>query len=217
MVKIQGENGHVPHCGKQIIIPCQHAHQRKISAAATIYQGDTVALQSVKRSLWLGCARDPCGDVSCLGLYFVGNDWIRCAGEVFQVYRADGPGEIHVGDLVGIFYPHKFTTWLGCSGSECQKSTCPGKPTATYGFATHDRWSTCSGEVFKIYANGKSDKTVINLGDDIFLYHVAANTWVSIISRNAIIRQLICPGSSRPPAPIKYDRCQSELFRIWKQ
>ena len=187
------------------------------AASCTICQGDTIALQSVNRYLWLGCAQDPCGEASCPTVYFVENDWNRCAGEVFQIYRASGPGEIRVGDLVGIYYPHEIRRWLGCSGNVCRRSTCPGQPTAAHGFATQDRWNTCRGDVFRIYANGKSDNTSLNSGDDIFLYHVDANSWVSIVSGNAVIKQLSCPGHSLPPAHSTYDRCHKELFRIWKR
>ena len=93
-----------------------------------------------------------------------GGDWTVCWGEVFQIYRAAGSGRVRAGDIVGFYYPHQPGHWLGCPGANCAKFDCPGFPTSAHGFASVDHWIRYWGEVFRVYANGKSYGTVINSG-----------------------------------------------------
>ena len=180
-----------------------------------LYHGDTVALQSFRRDHWLGCSLGHCTGAPCPGVYMRGSDWTDCWGEVFRIYRASGRGWIRVGDLVGLYYPRESGIWVGCSLSTCRMATCPGQPTAAYGFASQEQWFTCWGEVFKIYANGKNEGSIINSNDDIMLYYLNANVWVSQGYGNTVKSH--CPGSSRPPSSSKYDTCSNEVFKIWKR
>ena len=142
--------------------------------------------------------------------------WLdRVWGEVFRIYRAAGSGHVRAGDIVGFYYPYQPGFWLGCAGANCAKSDCPGSPTTAHGFASEDHWVRCWGEVFRIYANGKSSGTVINSGDDIMLYYIQGDTWVSQGDGNT--RKLPYPGSVRPPAFDKFDGCGWETFKIWKR
>ena len=143
-----------------------------------------------------------------------GSDWTRCWGEVFQIYRASGPGQVRVGDLVGLHYPHESGRWLGCPGSNCFKAACPGHPTTTYGFASQEHWYWCFGEVFKVYAKGKSNGAIINAGDDIMLYYLQQQLWVDLDDGDA--QKSSCVGTIRPPPFSKFDVCSSETFTIWK-
>ena len=79
---------------------------------------------------------------------------------------------MRAGDIVGFYYPYQPGFWLGCAGANCANSDCPGSPTTAHGFASEDHWVRCWGEVFRVYANGKSSGTVINSGDDIMLYYI---------------------------------------------
>ena len=144
-----------------------------------------------------------------------GSDWTTCWGEVFQVYRASGPGQIHVGDLVGLHYPRGSIKWLGCRGVNCTKDTCPGQPTTAHGFASHEHWYRCWGEVFKIYSKNKSDGTIINDGDDIMLYYLHDELWVA--QDDGDTQKSPCAGTTRPPPLSKFDICPSETFTIWKK
>ena len=181
-----------------------------------LYHGDTVALQSFRRDHWLGCSLPNCGGAACPGVFMTGSDWTHCWGEVFRIYRASGPGQVRVGDLVGLYHPYTNGHWFGCSLRECGKTTCPGQPTIAHGFAQQEKWYRCWGEVFKIYANSKSNGDIINLyDDDIMLYYLQDSSWVSQGYEGTLKSR--CPGSSRPPSSSKYDRCSHEVFKIWKQ
>ena len=143
-----------------------------------------------------------------------GNDWTFCFGEVFKIYRASGPGQVHVGDLVGLYYLRE-RKWLGCRGVNCTKDTCPGQPTTAHGFASEDHWYRCCGEVFRIYATGKSDGTIINDRDDIMLYYLQEQLWVA--QDDGDTQKSPCAGTTRPPPLSKFDECLLETFMIWKK
>ena len=107
-------------------------------ANAALTQGSTVSLQLLysKRewySCYLGSGRQ-CVRSTCPGLYLNDVDLTNCWGEVFQIYRKDGPGFVRVGDIVGFHYPRQSGNWL--SLWECNGRTlpCPGTPTSANGF-----------------------------------------------------------------------------------
>lgn len=176
-----------------------------------------VALQTFRRDHWFSCwaSHTHCHAAICGGTFFSGTDWTNCRGESFQIYRARGSGALQVGDLVGVHYPHTHGTWLGCPGNECDRQTCPGNPTLTHGFSSDEKWHTCGGEVFKIYAYGKNLGSTINNGDLIMLYYLAGGLWVAQGYGNTI--KLPCPGTVRPPPRERYDACAWESFIIVKR
>ena len=106
-----------------------------------------VALQPLyDKRTWLGCASSPCAKATCPNLYMEGDDWKTCGGEVFQIYRAAGAGNVKVGDAVGLYAGGD--KWFSLSGGKGGKSGCPGAPTIKYGFATRQKWYDCMDEVF---------------------------------------------------------------------
>ena len=146
-----------------------------------------------------------------------GNDWTDCWGEVFQIYRASGPGTVRVGDLVGLYYPREGGRWLGCSpNNRCAKATCPGYPTAQFGFANQEKWYQCWGEVFKIYVKGKGLGEVVNSDDIVAFYYLNQQNWVAQGYDTETVK-LPCLGTTRPPAYSTYDGCAYEIFRMWKR
>ena len=179
-----------------------------------IESGDTVALQSFRKSHWFSCFGAHCHSATCPGVIISGSDWTNCFGEVFQIYRAAGPGAVQVGDLVGLHYPRQPGHWLGCPGNQCDKRTCPGSPTTAHGFSSDEKWYICCGEVFKIYAEEKNVGDTINTGDSIMMYFLSGALWVSQGTGNTM--KASCPGTSRPPPLTKYDRCPQEGFTIMK-
>jgi hypothetical protein len=191
-------------------------HAYRILLTGAIRHGDTVAFQTSTRYHWLGCAGTNCIGASHPGMYLTGNDWNDCWGEVFRIYRARGPGTVRVGDLVGIYYPKQRGHWMGCSGNECRRSPCPGNPTNAHGFASQEKWYTCSGEVFKIYARGKASGAIIDTTDDVSLYYLNRGLWVSQGHDTHTMKQP-CLGTSRPPASLIYDGCAHEIFKIRKR
>ena len=193
-----------------------NAHYGLYLPAAVIQQGNTIALQLLyNRHSWLGCAGNPCGKASCPGIYMEGGDWTNCWGEVFRIYRLHGPGTVAVGDLVGIYYPRESGKWLGCAGSLCGKAGCPGQPTTEYGFENPEKWFQCYGEVFKIYARGKSLGEPIEAYDDVMLYYLSGQNWVGLAGDR--VNHAGCPGTIRPPPNERYEVCWGENFEIWKQ
>ena len=145
-----------------------------------------------------------------------GSDWANCWGEVFQIYRLAGPGPVRVGDLVGLHYPHLYAHWLGCAGNKCAKAVCPGHPTIELGFRKQDYWLACWGEVFAIYAKGKSLNSEINSNDEIAFYFLAEGKWISQgVEQDAV--KGTCFGTQRPPSAAKYAPCLFETFRVWKE
>lgn len=143
-------------------------------------------------------------------------DWENCMGEVFRIRRTDGRGNVTVGDYVGIQFPRdRKDQWLSCTRDVCRKSRCPGRPSNEHGFASEDLVQRCTGEVFRIYAKGKKEGDHIKSDDDIMLYYVQEDNWLSV--GNNYLVKATCPGKSRPPGRNMYDRCASEVFRIVKK
>ena len=140
------------------------------------------------------------------------NDWRKCFGEVFKIYRKRGSGNVRVGDLIAISYPRESGKWFGCAGRLCGKADCPGHSCKS-GFSLPIKWSQCWGEVFQIYARGKPLGSRINSHDHIMLYYVRGRNWVGLVGRNPDKRT--CPGKIRPPPSTKYDRCWGEVFELW--
>ena len=75
---------------------------------------------------WLGCAGNPCVGAPCPGMFFTGAEWNNCYGEVFQIYRALGRGDIQSGDFVGLYYVRS-RRWFSLAGNKAHTNTCPGK------------------------------------------------------------------------------------------
>ena len=142
-------------------------------------------------------------------------DWKNCWGEVFQIFRkkaGNGHGYVRVGDTVGIYY-RRSKTWFGCAGRYCGWAGCPGKPTYAHGFNKPAKWNQCWGEVFKIYARGRSVGSIIRPNDSIMLYYPREKKFVGQVGNHPDKRT--CPGPKLPPPANKYDRCWGEVFEIW--
>ena len=159
------------------------------------------------------CWSDKCATTrACPRAFFSATDWNKCSGEVFRIYKPQ-TGEIHVGDLVGIYYPHQRGRWFSCWVSQCAKATCPGNPTSRYGFSKADKWYECDGEVFKIYVYGKNNGDRVTSGDLITLYYIKEKNWVN--GGTNMVKDT-CVGSA-PPGPSQYDNCAQESFIIIKK
>ena len=146
-----------------------------------------------------------------------GNDWSRCWGQVFEIYRHKGPGVVRSGDLVGLHYPRERGKWLNCAGGHhlCGKAPCPGRPTMRHGFKGSGQWHSCWQEVFRIFAKGKSIGTPIQPQDDVSLLLPRMKSWVSQCSGHTRARS--CLGTSLPPSLSKFDFCACETFKIYKK
>lgn len=178
-----------------------------------IKHGDKIALQSFSRHRWLDCSGSQCTHTTCPKVYFEGNDWNTCRDNIFHIYRARGPGDVLVGDLVGIYLSNERENWFSCRNSTCGKSACPGIATTDHGFAIEEHWYRCYGEVFKIYARGRNMSEPIVPNDDVLLNYIQEYNWVQSATP---VRKALCPGSVRPPPAERYDVCYVEVHQIWK-
>ena len=160
---------------------------------------------------WLDCADNNCKNEGCAKFYMEGDDWKTCGGEVFQIYRAAGAGNVQVGDAVGLYL--RDNQWFSLHAGKGHKDPCPGAPTIKYGFATRQKWYDCFGEVFQIYAHRKYYGDTIQDQDDIALYYVKDKKWVSF--KGSITHLHPCPGETRPPPPDRYDVCFGEVAKLW--
>ena len=174
-----------------------------------------MAFQSYHRGRWFSCAPNPCKSThTCPGFAISGSEW-NCWGEVFRFYRTRGPGAVRVGDVVGVYYPREPGKWLGCAGGNCVKATCPGRPSNTYGFQNSEKWTVCPGEVFVIYAQGKTVGSTINKHDIIMLYYLIGNQWVNLA--NTTVARGSGPGTTRPPSAATYESQWSYTLEVWRQ
>ena len=175
-------------------------------------QGSTIALQHLRQKrYWLGCPNKQCIQTTCPGLYMEGDKWNRCFGEVFRIYRQAGVGPIRVGNVVGLYFPRQ-GAWFSMVGGKGHYGRCPGVPTKDYGFANWRLWCQCFGEVFRIYARGKSNGAVITNHDHIMLYYMHAKKWVGFFNPPDF---RTCPGTKFPPPPDRYDVCWGEVAEMW--
>ncbi len=112
-------------------------------------------------------------------------DWKKCVGQVFEIYRRKGPGFVKVGDQVGLYYPRN-KNWIGCAGQPCGQAGCPGQPTNKFGFHTKCKWNSCQGEVFRIFVKGKKMGATVNSDDDVALYYPSTRRWCLGFSQTSV-------------------------------
>ena len=188
----------------QLSLPCHCSN--------VVTHGSKIALQPLyDKTSWLSCENKVCGKATCPPLFVNGGDWSKCAGEVFQIFRCAGPGVVKVGDFVGFYIAEE---WLSMVAGRGQRAPCPGTPTVNYGFSAQDKWNQCWGEVFQIYAKGKSIGDAIENHDDVTIYYVQEKKWVGLVG-NYPPGYATCPGQTRPPPPDRYGKCWGEVFELW--
>ena len=179
----------------------------------TIFSGSTITIQIVhNKRLHVGCYGGNCGGATCPGLYFSPWDYGRCRGEVFQVYRAAGPGAVRVGDDVGFYYPER-RQWISAVRSQTNLAPCPGVPRNS----RHRLNTSCWGEVFKIYARGKRVGQPIGESDSVMIYYPRSRGFLQYPHSNGLRDGLVrstCPGRYKPPSLRAYDRCFQYVFEI---
>jgi len=179
-----------------------------------VSHGDKVALQLVyDKPHWLRCRPygRTCLKGGCPDLYMECNDWTTCTGEVFEIFRVSGPGTVHVGDKIGLYYPHARGYWFSMGRGSGLTARCPGIPSRQHGFS-----ESCLGEIFKIYARGKAIGDPILEHDNIALFQVRVSKWIKLVSIHAPAHST-CLGNVRPPPTAVYRSCRAEIFELWLQ
>ena len=145
-----------------------------------------------------------------------GDDWNRCWGEIFEIYRRGGRRDVLSGDTVALHYPRENGKWLSCLNLNCVKGTCPGTPDPDIGFSSTKKWNGCNGEVFRIYARKKIIGTPINSDDDVALLIQKGHKWVSQ-GYDVSTTKSSCMDKVFPQPDFRFDACEKENFRLWKK
>ena len=172
-----------------------------------------MAFQTYNKREWFTCYLTQCARSTCPGIFITLNDWKICFGEVFQIYRRSGPGPVKAGDEVGLYYP-RAQKWVGCTSGTCEQKSCPGTPSWVHGFQDAQRWKPCWGEVFNIYAAGKTVGATITKSDTIMLYYGKTSQWLNFGNPTAAAIGS-CPGATRPPTISTYEKCYKYSTEIW--
>ena len=167
------------------------------------------------KNAWLGChgPSNLCVLATCPSINQNYHNFDRCWGENFQII---GEGAIHhvikSGQRIRLHYPNEHKTWMDCHYNYCRKSTCPG--TTSQG----SNFNRCGGEMFRIYARGKTTGQTIYNGDVVMLLCFYNGRYVSIQGQyNEDPTTLdFCPGVS-PPAYLSYGICSNNVFRIYRK
>ena len=170
---------------------------------------------------WLGCPDSnkikicdlrTCPSYSYNYRYFDG----RCWGEEFQIIgEGTRYSSIRVGQRIRIRYLRGHNTWIGCPNNRyCALATCPGTTAQAGNFAN----SRCWGEIFRIYARGKTNGQTIYNGDLVMLYYVRGGKYISIQGENYADDTSLnfCPGVA-PPTYLSYAICSKNVFRIYRK
>ena len=175
---------------------------------------DFLRLQSVAtRNAWLGCPHTVCDLRRCPSMNHNYRDFNKCSGEVFQIIGEGDSPIITSGRLIRLKYIDDHNTWMGCPTKKyCSKKRCPGSELEAKNFAK------CGGEMFRIYARGKTLGQAIHNGDVVMLHFENDGRYVSINGQNEGDDTSIdfCPGRP-PPAYLSYGICSKNAFRIYKK
>ena len=183
-----------------------------------VVQGSTIALQSVfDKRTWMSCFTDDCKKSGCPKLYMDPDDWTNCWGEVFQIYRQDGTGNILVGDVIGIHYPREHGQWFSMYEGKGHKNECPGAPNLNTGFSSPNKWSDCWGETYRIYARGQDGnvKPALQPIQEHDIIMLCLSKEHKFVSFSDVFGLNTCPMGSVPPPANKYDECWGEVAELW--
>lgn len=217
MVRKQNDylfNSACPSCKSLCSEPAQgYARKNKL-----IRHGSRVVIQQRSSSrYWIDCGSSKsrsCKLSTCAGLYYEREDYSRCYSLMFQILRHRGRGFMRNGDFVGL-YNLKKKSWFGCATKNCNRFSCPGRPTYKYGFKNSEKWLRCWGEVFRIYARNKKMGELIHDHDQVGIYYLQEHKWVKMLNNNKITKST-CMGRSRPPGNSKFESCYRSTFEIHK-
>ena len=166
------------------------------------------------RNGWVGCPYSICDLRTCPSYYNNYRNFARCGGEVFQII---GEGTIHhpikAGQRIRLRFIRDHNSWIGCpTKNHCDIRSCSGTTSQAADF------SRCGGEIFRIYARGKTNGQIIHDGDVVMLYYPGDGKYISIQGQNEgdDTSRNFCPGVV-PPAYLSYGICSKNAFRIYRK
>ena len=176
--------------------------------------GSIIALQ-IYDQRWLSLSSTYSSSSNCPGVTFNVDDWTRCPGEVLAIYRMKGPGPVLSGDTVGIYYPNG-KTWFSMSSGRGHKDSCPGVPNINTGFNRDSLWVKCWGDVFTVYAKGKSDGDQITRGNRLAFYFPADPSHVSFNTGDTTLSQCMrrLSDNNSKPSACAFEACTEDIVRV---
>ena len=141
-------------------------------------------------------------------------DFKKCGGEIFQIIGEGATqNPIKSGQRIRLRYLGAEKGWLGCPAeTHCERKACPGTTVQASDF------NRCGGEIFRIYARGKTNGQIIYDGDVVMLYYPVTGKSVSIQGQKEGDGTSLnfCPGVP-PPAYLSYGICSKNVFRIYRK
>ena len=170
------------------------------------------------KDAWLGCpdTNKVCDLRTCPSSNENYHDFNGCSGEVFRIIgEGTFKSSIKSGQRIRLRYLREKNAWMGCpSNKNCDHRTCPGTTSQGRNFANN----RCYGEIFRIYARGRTNGQIIYNGDVVMLYYPDNGRYVSIQGKsNGDDTSLdFCPGMV-PPAYLSYGICSKNVFRIYRK
>ena len=169
------------------------------------------------KDAWLGCPASICDLRTCPSRnhnyrYFDN----RCWGENFLII-SEGTSYTPVksGQRIRLRYLREHNSWMGCpSNVNCAKRTCPGTTSQGGNFANN----RCYGEIFIIYARGRTNGQTIYNADLVMLYYQQKGRYVSIQGQNEGDDTSLdfCPKMV-PPTYFSYGICFKNVFQIYRK
>ena len=89
------------------------------------------------------------------------------------------------------------------------KDKCPGTPNIKTGFNDRQRWYKCWGEVFLVFAKGKSNKEQIVEGDRLALFYPAEHSHVRFSAKEDTLSLCMREKSNNSimPSNRAFDEC----------
>ena len=165
------------------------------------------------KNAWLGCPHAVCDSRRCPSYGKNYHDFDECGGEKFQIIgEGTRYSTIKCGQRIRL---HFANTWMSCAkNNRCDKRTCSGTTTQGTDFK-NDR---CWGEMFRIYARGKTNGQTIYNGDVVMLYYEHDGKYVSIQGEidGSDTSLNFCPAVVPPPY-LSYGICSKNSFRIYQK
>ena len=165
-------------------------------------------------NFWLGCPASVCDLRNCPSRNNNYANFGLCSGEQFQIIGEGTQGNpIKSGQRIRLRYVHAHNTWMSCSiNNHCDKRTCPGTTIQASNFGR------CWGEIFRIYARGRTNGQTIYNGDVVILYYIHSGKYITIQGQNYGNDTSLnfCPGVT-PPAYLSYGICSKNAFRIYRK
>ena len=102
------------------------------------------------------------------------------------------------------------------AGGRGHKNSCPGIPNIKTGFNENSLWLKCWGEVFIVYAKGKSDGDQITEGNRLAFFFPAEPSHLSFDNDDTTLSQCMLRLSDNNPVPstCAFEACTQDIVKV---